>query len=73
MNFFQTFTVPVPGTKFNEAVLIGGAARLGGDDLKPAPVAVVPVHPLPSDLCLLPRMCSGQQVTGVVLLVGTVA
>ena len=75
MNFFRPSTVPVPGAKFNHAMLVGGAAGLSGDDLQPAPVGAsgLPVHPLLADPGLLTRVCGGQQVGGVVLLEGTIA
>lgn len=75
MNFFLVFTVPVPGTKFNHALLVAGAAGLGGNDLQLVPLRVTAllVQPLPADLRLLSRVGRGQQVGGVVLLVGTVA
>ena len=75
MNFFLVFTVPVPGTKFNHALLVAGAAGLGGNDLQLVPLRVTAllVQPLLADLRLLSRVGRGQQVGGVVLLVGTVA
>lgn len=75
MNFFRVSTVPVPGAKFNRALLVARAAGLGRHDLQLAPLSVTAllVQPLLANLCLLSGVGSGQQVGGVVLLVGTVA
>ena len=75
MNFFRVFTVLVPGAKFNRALLVARAAGRGSNDLQLTPLSVTAllVQPLLADLCLLSGVGRGQQVGGVMLLVGTVA
>ena len=74
MNFFRVFAVPEPSAKFDHALLVAGTAGLGGNNLQPVPLSATAllVQSLLLDLCLLPRVCGGQQVGGVVLLVGAV-